>query len=236
MVIVLIKWMIKPEEDAIKAFLHHWKTEALVQDRRGLVGELWRIVAMALLPISAMAFELDPICHQYYDLFKMSDLTYEDVGKIADKMHEKNCWPALQGLTNQETQMPVALDCNTLADDIAQQSPDIVRIYSIEPLSAKFCAQSLRMFKDSDGELGYFPTSTEPMDIGLYSACGPLMGASTARLENLTRQASRQPSARGRPDRVLNCTGTSYGDDALIYFYLDRFPDGEEYWGVIPLP
>ena len=39
MVIVLIKWMIKPEEDAIKAFLHHWKTEALVQDRRGLVGE-----------------------------------------------------------------------------------------------------------------------------------------------------------------------------------------------------
>jgi len=39
MVIVLIKWMIKPEEDAIKAFLHHWKKEALVQDRRGLVGE-----------------------------------------------------------------------------------------------------------------------------------------------------------------------------------------------------
>ena len=39
MVIVLIKWMIKPEEGAIKAFLHHWKTEALVQDWRGLVGE-----------------------------------------------------------------------------------------------------------------------------------------------------------------------------------------------------
>ena len=39
MVIVLIKWMIKPEENAITAFLHHWKTEALVQDRRGLVGE-----------------------------------------------------------------------------------------------------------------------------------------------------------------------------------------------------
>ena len=31
-------WMIKPEQEAIDAFLHHWKTEALVQDRRGLVG------------------------------------------------------------------------------------------------------------------------------------------------------------------------------------------------------
>jgi hypothetical protein len=39
MVIVLIKWMIKPEKEAIDAFLHHWRTEALVQDRRGLVGE-----------------------------------------------------------------------------------------------------------------------------------------------------------------------------------------------------
>ena len=39
MVIVLIKWMIKPKKKAIKAFLHHWKTKALVQDRRGLVGE-----------------------------------------------------------------------------------------------------------------------------------------------------------------------------------------------------
>ena len=39
MVIVLIKWMIKPEKQAIDAFLNHWRTEALVQDRRGLVGE-----------------------------------------------------------------------------------------------------------------------------------------------------------------------------------------------------
>ena len=39
MVIVLIKWMIKPNKEANDAFLHHWRTEARVQDRRGLVGE-----------------------------------------------------------------------------------------------------------------------------------------------------------------------------------------------------
>ena len=52
---------------------------------------------MVLFSISAKAFELDPICHQLYGLFQMPDLTYEDVGKIADRMHQNNCWPAMQG-------------------------------------------------------------------------------------------------------------------------------------------
>ena len=37
MVIALIHWKIKP--DLVSEFLHYWQTEAVVQDRRGLIGE-----------------------------------------------------------------------------------------------------------------------------------------------------------------------------------------------------
>ena len=39
MVIVLIKWKIKNKQGQIDAFLKFWKKQAVVQDRRGLVGE-----------------------------------------------------------------------------------------------------------------------------------------------------------------------------------------------------
>ena len=39
MIIVLIKWKIKNKRKKIDAFLNFWKQEAVVQDRKGLVGE-----------------------------------------------------------------------------------------------------------------------------------------------------------------------------------------------------
>ena len=39
MIIVLIKWKIKNKQEQIGAFLNFWKQEAIVQDRKGLVGE-----------------------------------------------------------------------------------------------------------------------------------------------------------------------------------------------------
>lgn len=39
MIIVMIKWKIKNTEEMIEAFLNHWKQEAVIQDRKGLVGE-----------------------------------------------------------------------------------------------------------------------------------------------------------------------------------------------------
>ena len=39
MVIVAIKWKINPNEENINKFLKFWKQEAVVQDRRGLIGE-----------------------------------------------------------------------------------------------------------------------------------------------------------------------------------------------------
>lgn len=39
MIIVLIHWKIKPDQEMVDKFLHFWRQEALVEDRRGLVGE-----------------------------------------------------------------------------------------------------------------------------------------------------------------------------------------------------
>ena len=39
MVIVLIHWKIKPKQKMVDRFLEFWKKEAIVNDRRGLVGE-----------------------------------------------------------------------------------------------------------------------------------------------------------------------------------------------------
>ena len=39
MIIVLIKWKIENKQEQIDAFRNFWKLEAVVQDRKGLVGE-----------------------------------------------------------------------------------------------------------------------------------------------------------------------------------------------------
>lgn len=39
MVIVLIHWKIKPEPKMVDMFLDFWRTKAVVDDRRGLIGE-----------------------------------------------------------------------------------------------------------------------------------------------------------------------------------------------------
>lgn len=39
MIIVLVKWKIKNENEHIQAFIDFWQSEAVVQDRDGLVGE-----------------------------------------------------------------------------------------------------------------------------------------------------------------------------------------------------
>jgi len=39
MIIVLIEWKIKPEPEMVEKFLNSWKKEAVVSDRRGLIGE-----------------------------------------------------------------------------------------------------------------------------------------------------------------------------------------------------
>ena len=39
MIIVLIHWKIKPDQEMVDKFLQFWRQSAVVDDRRGLVGE-----------------------------------------------------------------------------------------------------------------------------------------------------------------------------------------------------
>ena len=39
MIIVIIHWKIKPEQEKVEEFLEFWRKAALVGDRTGLIGE-----------------------------------------------------------------------------------------------------------------------------------------------------------------------------------------------------
>jgi hypothetical protein len=39
MIIALIQWRIRPDEESQSAFLHHWKTRNAIEDRTGLLAE-----------------------------------------------------------------------------------------------------------------------------------------------------------------------------------------------------
>jgi hypothetical protein len=39
MIIALIHWRIRPDDESIKAFLHHWETNNTIRDRTGLMAE-----------------------------------------------------------------------------------------------------------------------------------------------------------------------------------------------------
>ena len=47
MILVLIRWKIRPEPEQIASFLEFWRKEAIAQDRRGLVGEFLNAVCTA---------------------------------------------------------------------------------------------------------------------------------------------------------------------------------------------
>ena len=58
MIIVLIKWKIENKKEKLDAFLHFWKQEVTVQDRKGLVGEfLSEIGSMERYPYITWDFE-----------------------------------------------------------------------------------------------------------------------------------------------------------------------------------
>lgn len=181
-------------------------------------------ILMPALATSVWAIELNPECHKLYEMFNLPNLSYEDVGKIADKMHENTCWPVLQGVEitpSSHAKLTAATACDELASVITKASEDVVRMYGITQLSRADCRKSF--FKDEQGRLNWL--GRRQPDEYFYKACGPLLDATTEGLH---------PTTPGAPVQVLSCLGTVRfvsSNDEWRYFYLERFPDGEEYWG-----
>lgn len=116
-----------------------------------------------LVSFATSGFELKPDCHKLYEMFKLHNLSYEDVGKITDKKHENVCWPVLQGvkvtpLSNAKPTEPVtaATTCDGLAKLITNASDTIGRMYGVKPLDQATCTKRLAFFKNERGYLNFY--------------------------------------------------------------------------------
>ena len=176
-------------------------------------------------------------------MFNLPDLTYEDVGKIADKMHENKCWPVLQGLQEVSAQsLPTITDCASLAphivqmtrDQDAQSNPAIIKLYGVKALDLDSCKQrgvlfSMRSTANDPITWVLNVRAINMMTEKFVSACGNIVGR-------------EHPLALtgAKPTNVLSCVGTAkyafgYAQDEPRYFYLEKFSDGEEFFGISSL-
>ena len=191
---------------------------------------------------AASAVELHPQCHRLYEMFNLPDLIYDDVGKIADKMHENGCWPVLQGLMPAaavETQLPDITNCDSLAPHIVQMTqdqttptnPSVVKLSGVRSLDREFCVfmgvveGSEAVQEEPKFWLNYSYSQRVPADF--FNACAGVIGA---------KNAYAVPGEK--PMRPLECRGTAkytVGQDRAVYFYVERFSDGDEFVGISPI-
>ena len=178
--------------------------------KRLLLGVLLLAASTPVLSVT-----LDPDCYRYYELFNAEGLTYEEVGKVADKMHEKNCWPTLQGLLDAEpvTVLPPITDCNSLiphivqmtVDQATEDNPAMMKLSLLDRLNGyEACVQYGMDYAVNNGTL------TDPYGLAQF------LGQACA-----------------GDDKVIRCVGTGRFPTGkeLLHFYLERDPDGDEFIG-----
>ena len=201
--------------------------------RRGAV--LLVLVLIMLVP-NANAIDLDPACHQYYQMFQMPDLTYEDVGKIADKMQEKQCWPAMQGSLPMEESPATTANglpsCEYLAEHLVSTSDNIRKLLGVRPMVRADCGA------DED-----YPGVAESVlaEYGVVSRLHYDDGSGTVILKIpechlLVRDPTRLSEQRSDLGfRPVNCRGKivyTDGRKAGLYFYMEQYSDGDSaVWG-----
>ena len=78
----------------------------------------------------------------------MPDLSYENVGKLADKMHESNCWPAMQGLlpAEESASRNAGLNaglpsCEFLAQELVESSNNVLKLFEARPMIKSDCGE-----------------------------------------------------------------------------------------------
>ena len=204
----------------------------------------WRAIVLALFPISAIAFDLNPICHQYYELFKMPDLTYEDVGKLADKMHETNCWPAMQGLTSLDKPTPTNANelpsCRTLADHLISTTTNVRALVEVAPLTRSDCELPRSECNDKalsssahcrGGGPSVVPKASHTfqsrrtlreyhhVEYLTLSQCGLLINNPSQLAQQLPEFGFRPVNCRGK---IVYSNGTKKG----FYLYMEQYSDG----------
>lgn len=171
----------------------------------------WMALLVAVTA-SAEAFDLNPACHEHYEMIQQPGLTYEDVGKIAEAMYRDQCWPAMQGQPQPETgDLP---SCELLAQSL-EVNDQVRKLYQVRPL-----------VKDTDcgiiaEDMSHVASYLTYDDIRLSVAeCNLLV-------DDPHRLAEQRPDLGLRP---VNCRGRvvySNGSRAVLYFFMEQYPDGD---------
>lgn len=99
-----------------------------------------RLILACMLAVSnhGWAADLEPECYELYDQFLAAD--WVNAGRIAAKMHTMQCWPALQGVSDNPPIHPTISTCSDLAPRIVQMVNDqndmkILKVYDPKPMT-----------------------------------------------------------------------------------------------------
>ena len=203
------------------------------------------LAVLAALSTGTEAFELNPLCHDYYKMFLDSSISYEDAGKIADAMHGKQCWPALQGLLPDVLQPhahPAPGDlpnCESMAESLIRASDNIHKLYDVRPMTKEDCwvppavcnDPKVVCNRDISSTQGFSRISNLRYNDGHDDIRFSVENCDLL-VDDPQHLAQQHPGVGFRP---VNCRGKvvyTDGYKASLYFYLEQYPDGDtNVWG-----
>ena len=179
---------------------------------------------------------LDPICHEYYQMIQSPDLTYEDVGRIAEAMYHKQCWPAMHGETPPLAQTAGGLpSCEYLAEQLVSMSDGIRKLFEVRPMTQEDCGrlskgcENIPNHRDCDREI--WPSAIPMGDTTGWgslslSQCNLLVDDPALVADQLPKFGLRPVNCRGK---ILYADGSKSG----FYFYMEQYSDGDNgVWGM----
>ena len=201
------------------------------------------LLLFGILPAMVMAHDtrastLDPICHQYYEMIQSPDLTYEDVGRIAEAMYHKQCWPGLHGETPPLVQTACGLpSCEYLAEQLVNGSTNIRKLFDVRPMVGEDCGElhsSCRYPGHADNDYCTREHGNSVIliaDKGLHTQYLALAQCDLL-VDNPALVADQRPDFGFRP---VNCRGKilyADGSKSGFYFYMEQYSDGDSgVWG-----
>ena len=175
--------------------------------------------------VHSPAIKLDPKCHELYAQFNQPNLPYEVAGQLAGSMHEAQCWPVLMGIDvgAPTSILPAITNCATLRPHIMEfgakydndpgwhwiklyEAEAIAVINDKELITAMAMHRRIALHRGQDPNLKYGVLLDETLPAGVT--------------------------------RVLECEAqvrTTSNGMQLLYLYLDRDADGEEFYGFMYL-
>ena len=208
-----------------------------------------RIMMACLLAASShgWAANLDPECHTLYEQFLAAD--WVNAGRIAGRMHDLQCWPALQGIPDsQPTEQPAISTCNDLVPHIVNMvnanETQLMKVYNPKPMTYDTIdrvAEGHNLYQtitDNQGRSARFRKNLmrdgKVYVIGehYYARGGERIGNQGVVLVPDSPPFAANPLAGTQ--RVLDCSGEARYTFGmwLIQMYLDRDPDGQEFVGM----